>query len=252
VGSVWLKVQEQVGIITVDSPDVRNALTPEMGDQMVEVCDAVDSDPAIGAVVVRGAQGSFCSGADTRAWAQDWDPADPETYAQASRIYAAFLRVGELRCPTVAAVRGAAVGAGMNLAMACDLRVMGEEAWLIAGFAGVGLHPGGGFFSVLGRTAGREATAAMGIFNERITGRRAVELGIAWQALDDDQVEARAVELAATAGRDPQLARQIVRSFRAEMGPPALPWPVALEFERGTQMWSQKRYQQSKKTKDGA
>jgi enoyl-CoA hydratase len=133
------------------------------------------------------------------------------------------------------------VGAGINLAFATDLRVVAEDARLMAGFLRIGLHPGGGFFVLSGRTAGRETTAALGLFGDELSGRRAAELGIAWEALPDADVEARARELATRAGADPELARRTARSFRAELGPPAATWGLALDAERAAQMWSLRR-----------
>ena len=141
----------------------------------------------------------------------------------------------------MAAIRGGAVGAGVNLAFATDLRVIADDARLLAGFLRIGLHPGGGFFVLSGRTAGREATAALGLFGEELSGRRAADLGIAWEALPDADVEGRARELAARAGADPDLARRAARSFRNELGPPMAPWPIALDAERAAQMWSLRR-----------
>jgi enoyl-CoA hydratase len=111
----------------------------------------------------------------------------------------------------------------------------------MAGFLRIGLHPGGGFFVLSGRTAGREATAALGLFGDELSGRRAADLGIAWEALPDADVEARAKELAARAGADPDLARRAARSFRSELGPPAATWGLALDAERAAQMWSLRR-----------
>ena len=81
----------------------------------------------------------------------------------------------------------------------------------------------------------------MGIFGEEISGERAAELQLAWEASPDEEVEDRAMELANSAAADSELMREVTRSFRAELGPPGMPWPTALEFERATQMWSQRR-----------
>jgi enoyl-CoA hydratase len=116
-----------------------------------------------------------------------------------------------------------------------------ENARLLAGFLRIGLHPGGGYFTISSRTAGREATAAMGLFSEEVDGTRAVEIGLAWKAVPDDQVEDLALELAGRAAKDPELAREAVRSFRAEANNPGMPWDAALHFERATQMWSMRR-----------
>jgi enoyl-CoA hydratase len=241
MGGIALEVTDGVALLTVDAPEVRNALTPQMGRELAEACDTVDADPAVGAAVVRGAGGTFCSGADRRGWQPGADQAEDATFRATGAVYGAFRRVGTLGVPTVAAIRGAAVGAGINLALATDLRVVARDARLLAGFLRIGLHPGGGFFTLAGRSAGREATAAMGLFGEEVDGTRAAELGLAWAAVDDAEVEATALALAAVPARDPDLAREAVRSFRTELGPPGLPWDAALEFERATQMWSQRR-----------
>ena len=241
MAEVTLDRDGNVAVLTIDNVEVRNGLTPEMGAQANALCDEIDGDESIGAVVVRGAGGTFCSGADTRRW----DPSTPQTsdegYARSNAVYGAFARVGQLKVATIAAVRGAAVGAGMNLMLATDLRVVSEDARLLSGFLKIGLHPGGGFFTIANRTAGREATAAMGLFSQEISGRRAVEIGLAWEAVPDAEVEDRALELAQIAARDPLLTRRAVKSFRTETGPPPVTWEAALEIERGVQMWSQHR-----------
>lgn len=241
MGTVHLDKRGGVAVLTVDSPEVKNGLTPEMGDELVAACEEVDADPALGAAVVRGADGTFCSGADRRRWNPQGDQVEDTLYQEAGKVYAAFRRVGSLAVPTVAAVRGAAVGAGFNLMLATDLRVVASNARILSGFLRIGLHPGGGFFTIAGRTAGREATAAMGLFSEEVDGDRAREIGLAWESLPDDQVEDRALALAERAALDPPLAREAARSFRTELGPPGIGWDAALHFERATQMWSQRR-----------
>ena len=241
-GEIGLEREGGVATITLDAPERRNALTRAMARELAEVCDQVDGDAEVGAVVVRGAGGFFCAGGDRDTLAAAGrDPAEPEAFTGLGDVYRSFQRVGELEPPTVAAVRGGAVGAGVNLAFATDLRVMAREAKIVSGFLPIGLHPGGGHGALLGRTGQREATAAMALFGERIDGARAAELGLAWTAVEDGEVEPTASALAARAGADPELARRTARSLRAELGPPALPWAAALELERASQMWSLRR-----------
>lgn len=241
MGEIRLEKSGGIAILTVDSPEVRNGLTPQMGRDLVAACEEVDADPDIGAAVVRGAGGTFCSGADRRTWQPGADQAEDQNYRNSGAVYQAFVRVGKLAVPSVAAVRGAAVGAGINLMLATDLRVVADNARLLAGFLRIGLHPGGGFFTIAGRSAGREATAAMGLFSQEINGARAAEIGLAWAAVPDAEVEETALALAAEPAKDPALAREAVRSFRTELGPPGIGWDAAVEFERATQMWSQRR-----------
>jgi enoyl-CoA hydratase len=169
------------------------------------------------------------------------DPVEDEAYRNLETVYRAFTTIGEIAVPTIAAVRGAAVGAGLNLALATDLRVVSRTARLLPGFAQIGIHPGGGHFTLLNRVAGREAAAAMGLFGEEADGDRAVSLGLAWAAYDDAEVEDRALALAARVAKDPALARRMVATFRRETAPGGLPWDVAVELERSPQMWSLRR-----------
>jgi enoyl-CoA hydratase len=242
MSEVLLDREGGVALITLAAPERRNALTRGMVERLVEICDEVDADVSVGAVVVRAVGESFCSGAhrDLLANAAQ-DPAEAERYAGVNLAYQAFVRVGGLQAPTVAAVRGHAVGAGVNLMLATDLRIVAESARIITGFARIGIHPGGGHFVLLSRTAGREAAAAMGVFGQEITGRRAFELGLAWEACPAEQVESRALEVASAIAADPELARATVRSFRLETGPPAASWAVGLEAEKASQMWSLRR-----------
>ena len=231
-----------IAVLTMRAPGRRNALNVAMAEAMVAACDEIDADPAIGAVVVCGEGPYFCAGGDRATLsAAGRDPAEPGAYRDMGAIYAAFARVGTLEPPTVAAIRGGAVGAGLNLALATDLRVVAEDATLASGFLPIGLHPGGGHGLLLTRGAGREAASAMQLFGASMNGTRAVELGLAWAAVPADDVEATALELAATPAADPELARRTARSLRLAAGPPALPWPAALELERASQMWSMRR-----------
>jgi enoyl-CoA hydratase len=241
-GEIEIARDGGVATVTLAAPERRNALTPEMARELAAVCEELDADAAVGAVVLRGKGGYFCSGGDRATLtAAGRDPAEPAAFAAMGAVYGAFQRVGELEPPTIAAVRGGAVGAGVNLAFATDLRVVSREARIVSGFLEIGLHPGGGHGTLLGRTGRREAAAAMAMFGEAIDGARAAELGLAWRAVADEQVEGEAATLAARAGADPDLARRTARSLRNEWGPPPLPWPAALEIERAAQMWSLRR-----------
>lgn len=244
--SVTLERHGAVAVLTVSNPPLKNAVTVSMAAQLVEICDEVDRDTGTAALIVRGAGGTFSSGADTSGWSATFaDPTSDQSYAETEVLYSSFFRVSQLRIPTIAAVRGAAVGAGFNLALATDLRIMATDARLLAGFLRAGIHPGGGFFTIVRRAGGRELSAAMGLFSEEVSGDRAVELGLAWEAVPDGDVEGRAMELAVRVARDPLLARRAVRSFRLETDGPTLPWAAALELERGAQLWSQAHHARS-------
>lgn len=242
MSEVLLERDGNVAVVTLAAPERRNAFVPEMVQELLDICAEIDADEGIGAVVLRAQGQSFCAGAHRARLAESGrDPAEPAHYRGLTHTYSAFVRVGELAPPTIAAVRGHAVGAGVNLMMATDLRIVAREARIMAGFLRIGLHPGGGHFTLVGRLAGREAAAALGLFGQEIDGARAATLGLAWEALPEEEVEPRALEIARTIAGDPELARAAARSFRLELGPPMTTWPTALEAEKGVQMWSLRR-----------
>jgi enoyl-CoA hydratase len=241
-GEVLLEVTGGVAVVTLNAPERRNALTPAMAAELIATFDEVDARDDVGALVVRAEGRSFCAGGDVQTLTDAGrDPAAPEAYAGMGAIYDSFYRLGQVTVPTIAAVRGSAVGAGMNMLLAADLRVVARDARLICGFLKRGIHPGGGHFVLLSRLVGREAAAAMALFGEEVDGETAVRLGLAWETVDDDAVDARAVELATRVAKDPALARVTVANFRKETGPPGVSWEIATQFERPAQMWSMRR-----------
>lgn len=241
MSEVRLTVDQGVGVVTLDAPERRNALSVAMANDLAEAALCADANPEVGALLVTGGE-HFCAGAvrDVLAGVGK-DPVADHSYRDMETMYGAFTTVGTIGVPTIAAVRGAAVGAGLNLALATDLRVVSEDAKLIPGFAQIGIHPGGGHFTLLHRVAGREAAAALGLFGDQVDGRRAVEIGLAWKVVEDGQVEAEALAIARRVARDPQLARRLVRSFRRETEGGGLTWDVAVEVERAPQFWSLRR-----------
>lgn len=242
MSEIEFELEQGVATITLCAPERRNALTTDMAAEMIAAFDRADADASVGAVVVRGAGRSFCAGAHLATLGDAVaDPASPEAYHALGLIYASFARLGTLSVPSIAAVQGAAVGAGLNLALATDLRVVARNAKLRSGFLSIGIHPGGGHFVLANRTGGREAAAAMALFGETVNGDRAVELGVAWDAVAPQEVDARATALARAAAVDPELSRAAVRTFRLETGPPAVSWEIGMQAERPLQMWSLRR-----------
>ena len=242
VGEIGLVVRDGVAVLSLLAPERRNALTVAMARELVDAAAAVDADGSVGAAVIRGEGGHFCAGAHRDALgAAGADPAEPGHYRDMSLIYESFHRVGRLGVPVVAAVRGSAVGAGVNLMLAADVRIVATDARIIAGFGAIGLHPGGGHLLLAATALGRQGAAAFSLFNQRLTGAQAAERGLAWEALPDEEVDARALSVAAGAGSDPELSRLTLASFRREVGPSATEWELAIEAERASQMWSLRR-----------
>jgi enoyl-CoA hydratase len=235
---VSLTIEGGVAVLTLDDAGKRNAIGTEMARAIVDACDAIDAS-ACGAALVRGAGGYFCAGADRALLAAVSAAPTPEDGSRMlDAVYAAFTRVGAMRMPVVAAIRGGAVGAGLNLALAADARIIADTATLVSGFLPLRIHQGGGQSYLLGSLAGREAASAMIVFGEPVTGTRARELGLAWEAVPDAEVDPRAMELARSAASDPELARQMIATVR---GSRTADWAAKLDEERERQLWSLRR-----------
>ena len=139
--------------------------------------------------------------------------------------------------PTIAAVNGAAVGAGMNLALACDVRIAGTSARFDTRFVKIGIHPGGGHIWMLERAVGPQAAAAMVLFGVPVDGARAAEIGLAWSCHPDDELLDAARTLAARAARAPVALLARVKSTLRQA-----PWQsdfeAAIATEVAHQAWS--------------
>lgn len=228
-----------VAVITLNAPQRRNAFTVEMAREFVDAVSGVDADPAVAVTVVRGSGPDFCAGADLPTLAAvGEDPLSDESYRGLSDIYAAFTSLGEMSTPTIAAVHGCAVGAGLNLALATSLRIVATDARLISGFLRIGAHPGGGHFHLLDALVGKDTAAAMALFGEEVSGEDSVRLGLAWRATAADDVTAEAIRLAHRIAARPELARAAAGSWRAETDGGGVSWAAALSIERGPQMRS--------------
>jgi enoyl-CoA hydratase len=230
--------QGRVAILTLDDPDRRNALTPGLVDEIVAATDAADADDGVGAIVVTGAPPAFCSGADVDKLAAVGEQPDSGSGGAGLRgVYEGFLRVLRSPLPTVAAVNGPAVGAGVNLALACDVRVAGRSGRFDTRFLRLGIHPGGGHAWLLERAVGPQAAAAMVLFGERVDGARAVEIGLAWTCVDDDALLDEAIALAGRAAEAPrEVATKVKATLRQAPWQPDFDAAVTTELER--QVWS--------------
>ena len=225
----------RVAVLTLDDPEKRNALTPPLVADILAAMDTIDADPEVGAVVVTGAAPAVCSGADVSALKAMAD--GTEEPADVRDIYSGFLRILDSPLPTIAAVNGAAVGAGMNLALACDVRISGTSALFDARFLRIGIHPGGGHTWLLNRAVGPQTAAAMNLFGVRIDGARAAEIGLAWECVADDELVERAIEMATTAAEVPrELATRTKATLRHTASLPD--HDPAMRFELEHQIWS--------------
>ena len=228
--AVLVDVVDRVATVTLNDPDKRNAITQAIVDGISETFDALEADEGVGAIVVTGAGPAFCAGADL-------------SHLGASKeqglrgIYEGFLRLSRCTLPTLAAVNGAAVGAGLNMALSCDVRLAAERAKFDTRFLQLGIHPGGGYTWMLRRIAGVQATMAAGVFGDVLDGREAERVGLVWRCVPDDELLPAAQAMAAKAAAAP---RELAVRVKATIGDMAdiHDHEAAVDRELVDQLWS--------------
>ncbi len=227
---VLTDIADGVGTLTLDHPEERNTLTAPMVAEIIEAMDRFEADETVGAIVVTGTSPAFCAGANLGNLAE-------ATGDSLGTIYEGFLRVARSPLPTVAAVNGAAVGAGMNLALGCDVRIVAESAKLDTRFLQLGIHPGGGHTWMLRRIAGPQTAMAAVVFGQVLDGPEAERVGLAYRSVPADELLAVAHEFAARAAAAPrELAIVTKATIQAMADVDDHPSAVARELE--PQLWS--------------
>ncbi len=204
-----------VAVLTLDLPERRNMMSAPMTASWVRAVEALRQDEGLRVVVVTGAGKAFCSGGDT-----SWIGADADAGVEAMRrrmlaFYEGWLSIRSLDVPTVAAVNGAAIGAGLALALACDLRIVASDAKLGVPFTALGMHAGMATTWSLPEVAGLQVARAMLLTGRIVDGDEGVRLGLALRDVRADEVLPEALALAGTiASRAPVATRLTTVALR--------------------------------------
>ncbi|WP_329788820.1 enoyl-CoA hydratase [Lentzea sp. DG1S-22] len=203
MAEVLLEHHDSVAVITINDPDRRNALTIDLSKELHDKVKQAEQEA--NALIVTGAPPAFCAGADLTQLGNSKDEG-------LKQIYRGFLAVADATIPTIAAVNGAAVGAGLNLALAADVRIAGPKARFDARFLQLGIHPGGGMTWMLQRITNRQTATAMTLFGQILDADEAVRVGLAHSRAEDPL--AAAEEMARAAADAPA---GLVRTIKATM-----------------------------------
>ena len=230
---VLLTVTDGVATLTLNNPDERNTLTAPMVAEILAAMDTIEGDPSIGSIVVTGTAPAFCAGANLGNLAT-------ASGNSLGTIYEGFLRIARSPLPTIAAVNGAAVGAGMNLALGCDVRIAARRAKFDTRFLQIGIHPGGGHTWMLRRITGPQNAFATVVFGEVLDGAEAERIGLVWKCVDDDQLLIEAQKMAARAASVPRPLLESVKKTIQDMAD-VVTHPEAVERELVPQLWSTKQ-----------
>jgi enoyl-CoA hydratase len=221
-----------VALLTLNVPERRNAMTEPLTAAWARTMTELRVDPDLRAVVVTGAGTVFCAGGDL-SWISGDDPENvtPDRLrAKMYPFYSAWLAIRDLPVPTIAAVNGAAVGAGLCLALACDLRYAGPRARFSAPFTTLGMHPGMAATWLLPEAVGMPRAREIFYAGRVVHAEEAVHWGLAAAVADD--VVAHATGVAEQIAGTAPIA---VRLTKAALAHPYRPFAEALEWEAAAQ-----------------
>lgn len=209
-GELLCHIDGRVAILTLNRPEARNALSDNLTPALRRMIKSLGDDPNIGALLITGAGNAFCAGGDVKGMGSGI--ARPE---QTLEERVANLREKQrtltgvlvaVRKPTVAALPGPAAGAGLAIALACDLRIAAESAIMATGYARIGLSGDYGIAWLLTRLAGTARARELMFLSERLDARRCEALGLVNRVVPDGQLRPAALELAKTLAEGPPIA----------------------------------------------
>jgi len=187
----------EIAELVLMRPAARNAMTDAMGAEIRRAVDELNADAAVRVVLVRGEGEAFSAGGDLAMLAARSKLPEAENRVAMRRFYSDFLSVRALRVPTLAVIGGPAIGAGLCLALACDLRIAAAGVKLAASFVRLGLHPGMGATYLLPRLIGPAAATDMLLTGRAIDAEEALRLGLVSQVHPRDALDVAARALAA-------------------------------------------------------
>src|SRR5512132_207551 len=206
MATVSAETRGAVGLARLDRPEARNALSPELMEELASVCERWDEDPEVRCIVIAGGDKWFAAGADIKVMAK-------RTLAETLTSPAArfWPRLAALRTPLVAAVSGYALGGGCELALACDMIVASEGAEFGQPEILLGIIPGGGGTQRLARVMGKQRAMELVLTGRRIEAKEALQLGLVNMVTPKRKWLEEAVALAQVVSRRPAIAAKLAK-----------------------------------------
>jgi enoyl-CoA hydratase/carnithine racemase len=234
--SVLSERDEAVAIARLNRPEARNALSPELMNELAALLEAWDVDPDVRCIVIAGGDEVFAAGADIKAMIER--SFQDVLVSPTARFWP---RLAALRTPLIAAVSGYALGGGCELALACDMIVASETAEFGQPEILLGIIPGGGGTQRLARVMGKQHAMELVLSGRRITAEEAFRLGIVNQVTGRKEWLSKAVELAQVVSRRPPIAVRLGK--QAVLAAEETPLTAGLDYER-------RLYEQAMATED--
>ncbi|HUH03731.1 MAG TPA: enoyl-CoA hydratase/isomerase family protein [Kofleriaceae bacterium] len=217
--AVHYRREDAVGIITLDRPDNRNSMTPELLDAFSAASAAARTDGGARCVIITGTGTCFSAGADFKSTIQRDGTWPRQAHERSYAMYEPFLSVLDIEVPVIAALNGHTVGGGLGLALVCDIRVGNRDAKYGANFCKLGLHPGMSISYLLPHLIGASRAAELMFTGRLMLGEEAERVGLLSAAVGAEEVMPRAMETArAIAANAPIAVRMTKRTMYENLG----------------------------------
>lgn len=222
---ILAKSEDHIGVATLNRPEVLNALSIELMDELISVMEAFDRDPNIYVIVLAGSEKAFAAGADIG------DMAEASLLDMYNRNnLARWVRIKAVRKPIIAAVSGFALGGGCELAMHCDIIVASETAQFGQPEINIGIIPGAGGTQRLTRAIGKFRAMEMILTGRFISAQEAYEAGLVSKVVAKEQFLVEAMRLAQQIAAKPPIALKLAKE--GVLAADEMPLTAALEYER--------------------
>lgn len=206
---IKLEKKERVAFVTMNRPEVLNALNHDMVMELLEAFERISSDEEIRVVVLEGAEGNFSSGADISLFLEDLGAAQ---WLEGMNRFGSLIRaIREIPQPVIAKVRGAAVGGGINLALAGDFVVASHDARFRENFVHIGLILDGGGTYFLPRLVGLAKAREVALLGDFFDGKRAASMGLIYKSVPDEDLDREVDVLAKTLSERPLRAMALIK-----------------------------------------
>ncbi len=207
LNTLKIEIDGEIGILTLNRPDAFNAMSPEMIGEMIVAFGWLADRAPLRALIVTGAGKAFCSGGDINTFRDGVEAEEVDLPAEVRRgaeaLHTAIVDLRRIPYPVIAAVNGAAAGAGFSLALACDFRIASEYAFLACAYGRIGASPDGGMTYFLPRIVGPSRALELLLEDPNMTAPEALEEGLVRQVVPAAELmeaaRAKATELAAKA-----------------------------------------------------
>jgi 2-(1,2-epoxy-1,2-dihydrophenyl)acetyl-CoA isomerase len=212
---ILFRAEHGVAYLTMNRPELLNALSEQMTHEMVDAIDRVRRDPALHCLVLAGAGRSFCAGGDVKAFRERaaQGTAGALTYELAAQMHRAISALVRMPKPTLAAVQGVAAGGGLGMALGCDLVIAGDNARFDMAYARIGASPDGASTYLLPRALGIKHALELAFFGSALDAQEALRRGLVNRVVPVGQLEETARDWAERLARGPAKALAIAKAL---------------------------------------